>query len=219
MICARCLRGCSKVMHKIFITTGRCGGKSIFQERLRELCERHYGYNIDTVVLDEDFDATNYWDKKEINTMIRNRSHYAELFAPGVDRRDIISKSYVCVNGKKYRANNLQVDDHGPREALEINVSAIFEPENEIRTVPVTMKVSSLTTIPDIKHVIFNYPATIVFWTDGTKTIVKCKKGDQWDPHAGISAAIAKKFFGTQVNKLVKKAEYAKKPPVDGGDK
>jgi len=51
MICARCLRGCSKVMHKIFITTGRCGGKSIFQERLRELCERHDGYNIDTVVI------------------------------------------------------------------------------------------------------------------------------------------------------------------------
>jgi len=217
-------------MHKIFITTGRCGGKSIFQERLRELCERHDGYNIDTVVLDEDFDATNYWDKKEINTMIRNRSHYAELFAPGVDRRDIMSKSYVCVNGKKYRANNLQVDDHGPREALEINVSAIFEPENEIRyaNIPVIMhhtgiskvpnKVPPLFGFPEIKNVIFNYPATIVFWNDGTKTIVKCKKGDQWDPHAGISAAIAKKFFGTEVNKWVKKAEYAKKPPVEGGD-
>jgi hypothetical protein len=67
----------------------------------------------------------------------------------------------------------------------------------------------------DISKVIFNYPATIVFWADGTKTIVKCKEGDQWDPHAGISAAIAKKFFGTQVNKWVKKAEYAKVPPSE----
>ena len=27
---------------------------------------------------------------------------------------------------------------------------------------------------PKIKNVIFNDPATIVFWSDGTKTIVKC---------------------------------------------
>ena len=28
---------------------------------------------------------------------------------------------------------------------------------------------------PEIKNVIFNDPATIVFWTDGTKTVVKCQ--------------------------------------------
>lgn len=27
-----------------------------------------------------------------------------------------------------------------------------------------------------IKNVIFNDPATIVFWKDGTKTVVKCQK-------------------------------------------
>ena len=30
----------------------------------------------------------------------------------------------------------------------------------------------------EIKRVVFNDPATIVFWKDGTKTVVKCSKGD-----------------------------------------
>ena len=30
----------------------------------------------------------------------------------------------------------------------------------------------SSSHIPEIKNVIFNYPATIVFWKDGTKTVV-----------------------------------------------
>ena len=32
-----------------------------------------------------------------------------------------------------------------------------------------------------IKDVIFNNPATIVFWGDGTKTVVKKSKDDIWD--------------------------------------
>lgn len=31
---------------------------------------------------------------------------------------------------------------------------------------------------PQIKNVIFNPPATIVFWIDGTKTVVKCQNGE-----------------------------------------
>lgn len=34
-------------------------------------------------------------------------------------------------------------------------------------------------------NVIFNGPATIVFWNDGTKTVVKCSDGDEYDPESG----------------------------------
>lgn len=47
-----------------------------------------------------------------------------------------------------------------------------------------------------IKNVIFNAPATIVFWADGTKTIVKCGPNDIYDPEKGLAMAIAKKHFG-----------------------
>lgn len=46
-----------------------------------------------------------------------------------------------------------------------------------------------------IKNVIFNDPATIVFWNDGTKTVVKCGKDDTFDPEKGLAMAISKYFF------------------------
>ncbi len=50
--------------------------------------------------------------------------------------------------------------------------------------------------VPDpIKKVIFNYPATIVFWKDGTKTIVKCQYGEVYDKEKGIALCFMKKFF------------------------
>lgn len=49
-----------------------------------------------------------------------------------------------------------------------------------------------------IERVLFNDPATIVFWTDGTKTVVKCRKGDKWDAEKGLAMACAKKLMGNR---------------------
>lgn len=48
----------------------------------------------------------------------------------------------------------------------------------------------------DIVDVIFHDPATIVFWSDGTKTVVKCQPGDKFDPEKGLAMAIVKKTMG-----------------------
>jgi len=37
-----------------------------------------------------------------------------------------------------------------------------------------------------VKKVIFNDPATIVLWEDGTKTVVKCQPGDTYDKEKGL---------------------------------
>ena len=62
---------------------------------------------------------------------------------------------------------------------------------------------------PDlIKKVIFSGPCTIVIWQDDSKTIVKCKKGEQFDPEKGIAMAIMKKLFmgsSTRMSKFIKK--------------
>lgn len=54
--------------------------------------------------------------------------------------------------------------------------------------------------VPQIKDVIYNDPATIVFWMDGTKTVVKCGDYDIYDPEKGLAMAIAKKTLGNQGN-------------------
>lgn len=52
----------------------------------------------------------------------------------------------------------------------------------------------------EIKKVIFNKPATIVFWTDNTKTVVKCGENDIYDPEKGLAMAISKKALGNKGN-------------------
>ena len=65
----------------------------------------------------------------------------------------------------------------------------------------------SSSHISEIKNVIVNDPATIVFWEDGTKTVVKCQDGDEFDPEKGLAMAIVKKAYGNKgsyCNKLKK---------------
>lgn len=50
-----------------------------------------------------------------------------------------------------------------------------------------------------IKKVIFNNPATIVFWSDGSKTVVKSYL-DDYDPEKGLAMAISKKALGNEGN-------------------
>ena len=50
-----------------------------------------------------------------------------------------------------------------------------------------------------IKNVKFNPPATIVFWTDNTKTVVKCN-GEGYDPEKGLAMCICKKVLGDKGN-------------------
>ena len=45
-----------------------------------------------------------------------------------------------------------------------------------------------------VKKVIFNYPATIVYWNDGDKTVVKCSDNDIWSRWAGFAMAVCKKL-------------------------
>ena len=52
----------------------------------------------------------------------------------------------------------------------------------------------------EITNVVFNDPATIVFWSDGTKIVVKCGEDDVYDPEKGMAMAIAKRALGNQGN-------------------
>lgn len=50
--------------------------------------------------------------------------------------------------------------------------------------------------IDKVKKVIFNYPATIILWDDGTKTVVRCGDDEKFDPEKGIAMCLLKKMLG-----------------------
>lgn len=62
------------------------------------------------------------------------------------------------------------------------------------------------TYLPWPKTVIFNPPATIVYWEDGEKTIVKCMKGDEFNPEVGLAMCLAKYIFGKRYKRWFKDA-------------
>lgn len=68
-----------------------------------------------------------------------------------------------------------------------------------------------------IRKVIFNDPATIVLWSDGTKTVVKCGPEDSYDMEKGLAMAIVKKMAGNdnRFHKVFK--QYSKKKKKDPG--
>ena len=67
-------------------------------------------------------------------------------------------------------------------------------------------KLLDLRVMPEVKKIIYNYPATIVLWSDGTKTVVKSRKEDYIipTPYTGFCIAVAKKVFGStgKLNKI-----------------
>lgn len=58
--------------------------------------------------------------------------------------------------------------------------------------------ITPLSMKPEIIKVTFNEPATIVFWSDGTKTVVKAID-EPFDKEKGLAMAISKKFLGNNV--------------------
>ncbi len=55
-----------------------------------------------------------------------------------------------------------------------------------------------------VSKVIFNEPATIVLWSDGSKTVVKVTNNERYDPEKGLAMAIAKKALGINYKKTFK---------------
>ena len=90
------------------------------------------------------------------------------------------------------RAEILNAADKTKRDGIVARATLIPKPANYL---------------PEIKNVKFNGPATIVFWADGTKTVVKCQDGDDYSKEVGLAMCIVKKVFGntSKYNDIFKK--------------
>lgn len=64
--------------------------------------------------------------------------------------------------------------------------------------------------IPEIREIRYNGPATIVFWEDNTKTVVKMQPGEEhYDSDKAFAMAVCKKLFGNKFNRHLTKAQKA----------
>ena len=70
-----------------------------------------------------------------------------------------------------------------------------------------------------IDKVIFSGPATIVFWADGEKTVVKCMDGDFFTYDVGIYVATLKKIFGESFSEYKKDVKRLVEEQVDKEEK
>lgn len=55
------------------------------------------------------------------------------------------------------------------------------------------------------EKIIFNDPATIVIWADGTRTVVKACKEDKFDKGVGLKTALLQRVFGKEIDKEINK--------------
>lgn len=69
-----------------------------------------------------------------------------------------------------------------------------------LEVTPANIKIHDKQLVPsfEIEKVIFNGPATIVKWKDGTKTVVKCQVGDVFDYEKGLAMCFTKKALGNK---------------------
>lgn len=84
--------------------------------------------------------------------------------------------------------------------------------ENDVKVLKETLNsLYGISSIFKYKKIIFNNPATIIIWNDGTKTVVKCQNGDNFDPEKGVALCFMKKALGNtgNFNNILKKSiEY-----------
>ena len=78
----------------------------------------------------------------------------------------------------------------------EIQVTCSLPPNDFNRLYKTLMREQKFTPF----RVIFNYPVTVVLWADGTKTVVKCQEGDNYDKITGLALCYMKKALGNVGN-------------------
>lgn len=177
-----------------------------------------------TVVMPRNVGYSNY---QRLNDL------YKELFS----KEDQI-KEEMNNMGRSYRmpkqcaiifdnGENLLLDvESVKREEMYCSISPKFELEGRYKY-PATAGESDLpmrvlgewraALKPELSYekVIFNDPATIVIWKDGTKTIVKVQPGETYDAEKGLALCFMKKALGNKgnFNNILKK-ELAQLEPA-----
>ena len=154
------------------------------------------------------------WDEEErleAYNSILDRSHHKEPLGVYLDSDDV-KRLYDRIYrwGNYMRKRNMPISSE-----MKKILNSIYGRENAMRKGHIyrpseenyaRFMRSVCTMVPD--RIIFNPPATIVFWTDGTKTVVKCAEGEKFDPYTGFCYAFTERCLGSisRIKKLCRKS-------------
>lgn len=119
------------------------------------------------------------------------------IFNSNVGEDDRIEVDLVGYVGPKANVADLP----NMAKMIELKMNSQMDVASLYPTIPklrVTTTPNPDTIIPKIKDVIFNGPATIVLWKDGTKTVVKAQEGEIVDYEKGLAMAISKRMLGNK---------------------
>lgn len=85
---------------------------------------------------------------------------------------------------------------------IDIDLTFSYRPTTDKKKKPVDSFETKQSTNSRVKirDVIFSDPATVVFWDDNTKTVVKARGGEKYDKEKGLAMAIIKKITGNVGN-------------------
>lgn len=113
--------------------------------------------------------------------------------------------TYTLDSATAYDAISTIINDNCYGHVSSSSISGTTEKYEEINKAEkkTEKKTSSDKFMPE--RILYNDPATIVFWKDGTKTVVKKSKGEKFNKYNAFCAALAKKIFenNSRVNKIV----------------
>lgn len=138
-------------------------------------------------------------------------------FLNGWDR-EFMHSNVLTYNSSKFffpNSNYLQMTVSNKKNTVQDVFDTLTE---EQKTVVYTFM--SESNLVEIKNVIFNPPATIVFWADNSKTVVKAEN-EAFDPEKGLAMAITKKALGNKGNyyetfkKWLPKTELKEEPKTE----
>ena len=192
---------------RIYITTGRSGGKSLLTEAMTRL-DLSKSSNTAIQALHEVAETARNSSKYKIELdtdVLRNLTWFEDLFKKEIEKM-FIKNCYAVINGKKYYPTNVRtyprLRDGGEYMVdMTIDTGKNFAPDG------------APFDYIGIKNVIFNNPCTIILWNDGTKTIVRCE-GEEFDAEKAIAMAFMKRAMGNKgsyyntIRKWLEKGKY-----------
>ena len=114
--------------------------------------------------------------------------------------RDIRNaRCYTCLNGSEYKLDystryNQRRPSGDTYDAIRYSIEDAKAVLNAYYGRYMMFNLQRL-----IEKVIFHDPATIVYWKNGSKTVVKAKN-EPFDPEKGLAMAISKYFLGNKGN-------------------
>ena len=145
------------------------------------------------------------WDEEECleaHNSVLDSSHHKEPIGVYLDS-DGVKRLYNRI----YRWGNDMRKANKPMSSdVKRILNSIYGSKNDMRKGYIyKYPEKNHSMVPD--QIIFNPPATIVFWKDGTKTVVKCAEGEKFDPYTGFCYAFTEHFLGSisHIKKLCQK--------------